>query len=171
MSSSINAEHEFLSRWVQEHGSALRGFIRSMVRCSTTADDLVQETFRKAWQARHNYTESGQARSYLLRIADRLTVDYLRQRREQMLPELQWKVVEPHTEQEHPAQQLIQVEMQAELQQALNALSEIQRRVLLLRYYGDMDFNTIANQLELPLNTVLSHCHRGLQQLRKTFRE
>jgi RNA polymerase sigma-70 factor (ECF subfamily) len=57
----------------------------------------------------------------------------------------------------------------ARLQQALAMLSETQRRVLLLRYYGSLEFHEIAEQLDLPLGTVLSHGHRGLEQLRKIW--
>jgi len=48
---------------------------------------------------------------------------------------------------------------------ALNKLSPAQRRVLLLRYYGQMSFAEIASTIGCPLNTALSHCHRGLEAL------
>ena len=51
--------------------------------------------------------------------------------------------------------------------EALDQLSVPQRRVLLLRYYGDMSFEEIAATLECPLNTALSHCRRGLLALRR----
>ena len=58
-----------------------------------------------------------------------------------------------------------------EVHRALEQLSPPQRRVLLLRYYGQMSFAEIAHIMEIPLNTVLSHCHRGLEKLRKLLGE
>jgi len=50
-------------------------------------------------------------------------------------------------------------------------LHEVQKRVLLLRFFGELEFAAIAEQMELPLGTVLSHCHRGLKSLRKMLAE
>ena len=63
------------------------------------------------------------------------------------------------------------VETQRLLAAALEALSEPQRRTLLLRYYGNLEFNEIAEQLGSPLNTVLSHNRRGLLALRQLLAE
>jgi RNA polymerase sigma-70 factor, ECF subfamily len=48
----------------------------------------------------------------------------------------------------------------------LDRLSPPQRRVLLLRYYGQFTFAEIAEMIDCPLNTTLSHCRRGLEALR-----
>ena len=62
-----------------------------------------------------------------------------------------------------------QAEAERHLAQALTTLSPAQRRVLLLRYYGHLSFEEIADILGCPLNTALSHCHRGLTALRKVL--
>lgn len=160
-------DSERLARWVAEHAHAVRGFLLGLVRHTALADDLLQETFRRAWEARHRYQETGRERSYLLRIADRLATDHARRRTETTLNEAAWQQAEPASSTEDPAQQLAQQELNQQLQAALNALNEMQRRVLLLRYFGDLEFAEIADQLECPLGTVLSHCHRGLSNLRK----
>ena len=48
----------------------------------------------------------------------------------------------------------------------VKAVSEAEKKVLTLRYFGEMKFNEIADLIELPLNTVLSHAHRGLARMR-----
>ena len=67
--------------WGREHGAAVRGYLMAMVRRADLADDLTQEVFFKAWQARDRYREQGAARAYLLRIADRLVCDLHRKRK------------------------------------------------------------------------------------------
>jgi DNA-directed RNA polymerase specialized sigma24 family protein len=53
----------------------------------------------------------------------------------------------------------------------MQTLSEPQRRTLLLRYYGQLEFHEIGTLLEMPLNTVLSHARRGLAALRRSLVE
>ncbi len=155
-------------RWVTEHGGAVRGYLLGLVRQDDLADDLAQEVFRRAWQARNRYTEQGTPRAYLLRIADRLACDHARRsKREVTLDDAGWEEVEPESRGALPESPLVKSEERRELAEALDQLTVPQRRVLLLRYYGDMSFEEIAATLECPLNTALSHCRRGLLALRR----
>jgi RNA polymerase sigma-70 factor (ECF subfamily) len=155
-------------RWVTEHADAVRGYVLGLVRRSELAEDFVQEVFRRAWQARGRYQEQGSPRAYLLRIADHLVCDQGRRgQREITLDGAEWSELVPVNGAGAPGDSLLQDESRAALAAALDALSEPQRRVLLLRYYGEMSFEEIAATLDCPLNTALSHCRRGLLALRK----
>jgi RNA polymerase sigma-70 factor, ECF subfamily len=154
--------------WGREHGPAVRGYLLAMVRCPDVADDLVQEVFYRAWQARERYRENGTARAYLFRIADRLACDFGRKSgREVQLGAEGWDRAETASRCEAPADRLVRQEASRELAAAMEALTPVQRRVLLLRYYGDLSFSAIAEIIQCPLGTALSHCHRGLLTLRK----
>jgi len=160
--------HRRIECWVREHGAAVRGYLLGNVRRHDIADDLLQEVFRKAFSAGENYTEQGSARSYLLRIADRLLCDRFRKASPEInVGEASWQVIEPLIEDSEPDLETIAAESRQALMQALDQLSPDQRRVLLLRYYSDMSFAQVAEAMDCPLNTVLSHCRRGLQGLRK----
>jgi RNA polymerase sigma-70 factor (ECF subfamily) len=167
---SISADDR-MTRWVHEHARAIRGYLLGLVRNASDADELAQETFRRAWEARDRYQEQGQERAYLLRIADRLACDRLRKRgRELQLDAEGWQAREPQIDDE-PHRRLDQSETSGRLNAAMEALSEMQRRVLLLRYFGELEFAAIAEATGCPLGTVLSHCHRGLESLRKRLTE
>ncbi len=156
------------TQWVSAHGKAVRGFLLAMVRRADLADDLTQEVFCRAWRARDHYHEEGKSRAYLLRIADRLLRD--RHRRlgpEQNLAELGWRQQEPASRLPEPSQAALLTEQTEQLAAAMDRLSSIQQRVLLLRYYGQLSFAEIAQTTKCPLNTTLTHCHRGLAVLRK----
>jgi RNA polymerase sigma-70 factor, ECF subfamily len=144
-----------LEDWVRQHGAAVRGYLAALAGRSS-AEDLLQEVFRRAWTALPRYREQGKSRAFLLRIADHLVIDRTRGR----MPEVQLD-----------ADGFARREAQRQLQLALTELNEMQRRVLLLRYYGDLPFAEIADALGCPLNTVLSHCRRGLVALRKILAE
>lgn len=164
------ADVERLTRWVRDHGPAVNGYLSSFVRDPATAEDLFQEVFCRAWEARGRYLESGKDRGYLLSIADRLCKDRGRKlKREIHLSDDAWRSVEPSDGRGDPAGHLASVESKRELQSAMNSLSEPQRRTLLLRYWGECDFAEIANIMECPLGTVLSHCRRGLLAMQRTL--
>ena len=143
-----------------------------MVRNANLVDDLAQEAFRRLWLARERYREKGQERAYLLRIADRLVIDHARRKRPETLVDPQeWRGGEPVCEDAGPVSELVRQEVAGEIQKALEQLSEGQRRVLLLRFYGSMEFHEIASTMNCPLGTVLSHCRRGLMALRELLKE
>jgi RNA polymerase sigma-70 factor (ECF subfamily) len=159
---------ERLARWVREHAAAVRGYLLGLVCRTDVADDLLQEVFQRAWQARDRYEDQGYERAFLLRIADRLVIDKSRRsRREVNLDETTWHEVEPAADADSPLDELHTAETNQELAATLDQLSLNQRRVLLLRYFGDLSFEQIAAELDCPLGTALSHCRRGLAAMRK----
>ena len=169
---TLQPDHLRVTSWVHEHGESVRGFVFAMVRRDDVADDLVQEVFRRAWQARDRYEENGCARAYLLRIADRLVCDRGRNaRREVTLDDSAWQEMEPCDNLAEPRSAMARRETQQSVQDALACLTYSQRRVLLLRFYGDLSFAEIAEQLGCPLGTALSHCRRGLLAMRKKISE
>jgi len=160
-------EAERLAAWVNDHGRSVHGYLLALVRRPDLADDLTQDVFRRAWQARDRYEDRGTPRAYLLRIADRLACDWARRSGTEVNVDAEtWEQVEPAARDEQPDVASLGAETAEQLRAALDGLSPTQRRVLLLRFYGEMEFADIAAQLECPLGTVLSHCHRGLKALR-----
>lgn len=158
-----------LASWVEEHGAAVFGYLLHLVRNRHLAEDLLQEVFCRAWGARSRYAERGKARAYLLRIADRL--GRLHRRRAKCDAALSCGLSDWLEGGESPLQRLEQQECQRQLEDALALLSEAQRRTLLLRFYGNLEFSEIAAILGCPLNTALSHAHRGLRKLRDVLAE
>jgi RNA polymerase sigma-70 factor (ECF subfamily) len=147
--SPTSGDGERLAQWVREHGRAVRGYLLGIVRHPDVADDLTQEVFWRAWRSRERYRESGTPRAYLLKIADRLAWDHCRvARREVHLDEETWNQIEPASELAGPADEVVWNESQRELAEALAALSPLQRRVVLLRYFGGLDFAEIARQCD-----------------------
>jgi RNA polymerase sigma-70 factor (ECF subfamily) len=132
----------------------------------------MQDVFVRAWESRGRYAELGKPRAYLLRIADRLAMDRARRSgRERAVGIEHWQNIEPATAEQEPLPALLSEENRRQVAEALGALSEAQRRTLLLRYYGELEFSEIAELLDCPTNTVLSHARRGLLALRRLLVE
>lgn len=165
-------ETDRLTGWFRQHGPAVRGYLTSILRRADVAEDVTQEVFRRAWQARNAYREQGTPRAYLLKIADRLVIDHARKSKPEVhLNEEGWAVSEPVDAGGGPETNIKKSEARRELDEALELLSPQQKRVLLLRYYGDLSFAEIAETVGCPLSTALSHCRRGLLALRKIIAE
>jgi RNA polymerase sigma-70 factor (ECF subfamily) len=163
---NTDEEHLFAD-WVRDHGKAVRGFFWASVRREDVVEDLTQEVFCRAWQARASYREQGSARAYLLRIADRLVCDRSRHAEPNVnLDQEGWERHEPISRTTDPPAAAVRMEENGQLAAVLDQLSPPQRRVLLLRYYGQFSFAEIAKMIDCPLNTTLSHCRRGLEALR-----
>lgn len=165
--STAHSTSDRLEQWVHEHASRVRGYLLGMVRRDDVADDLTQETFARALKAASRYEERGRVRAYLLRIADRLACDWARRNGREVAGPESWESGVPDERHAEPVDQLAAAEASQQVTVALEALSPAQRRVLLLRFYGDLEFAQIADMVEMPLGTVLSHCHRGLAALKK----
>jgi RNA polymerase sigma-70 factor (ECF subfamily) len=166
------ADDDRIARWVREHGRCVRGYLLGMVRRPDVADDLAQEVFQRAWRARDRYRDEGRERAYLLKIADRLVVD--RSRRlglELTVDETVWREVEPPADDCSPLETITRAEASQQLATALDRLTPAQKRVLLLRFFGDLTFEEIAESIGCPLGTALSHCRRGLIALRRLLTE
>jgi RNA polymerase sigma-70 factor (ECF subfamily) len=165
---SVIGPAELLGRWVRDHALAVRGYLLGITRRHDVADDLLQEVLQRAWQARDRYRELGQERAYLLKIADRLVIDRCRRLGLEInIDDATWHEVEPTIQTAAPLDDLVGAETNEELAAALAQLSASQRRVLLLRFFSDMTFEEIAETMNCPLGTALSHCRRGLVTMRK----
>lgn len=171
--SRLGEDRERLARWAREYGAPILGFLTRMLDDRHQADDLLQEVFCRAWEGRQRYADAGHERAYLFRIATRLVQDEWRRRGLRIrCHECTLDGIELADEVgENPLAILSRIETHHQLNHALGVLSPAQRQVLLLRYYGEFGFERIAEIMNSPLNTVLSHCHRGLSALRQLLVE
>lgn len=165
-SETVPDEEQF-AQWVEQYGSRIQAYVQSRVYDFATAEDITQETFYRAWSARDAYQEQGSPKKYLFCIAERLIIDYRRKKRPTFFEsdEVQ-SAVEPVDNDRSPEQNLVLSEDIQKLRSAMELLSEVQQKTLMLRYYGQLSFGEIAEIVEMPLGTVLSHCHRALEKLR-----
>ena len=159
-------EEEF-TEWVNLYGSRIQAYIQSRVYDLATAEDLTQETFFRAWSARNTYQKQGSPQKYLFCIAERLIIDYRRKKRPYFFESAESQSVSEPIDSELSAEQkLVLSENIQKMRSAMESLTEIQQTTLMLRYYGQLSFGEISEIVEMPLGTVLSHCHRALDKLR-----
>ena len=155
----------------QLYAAALR-----MSRNSADAEDLVQETYMKAFASYHQFTEGTNLKAWLYRILTNTYINLYRKRKrepQQSQGETveDWQLAQAG---EHDAVGLRSAEAEAlsalpntEVREALNELSEDFRMVV---YYSDVEgfaYKDIAEILDIPMGTVMSRLHRGRRILRE----
>lgn len=148
-----------------ERASLHRLFL-GLGRCSSLADDLVQNTFLGLWRYRANFQARGSAAGYLYRVAIhqwRKGLARERQRRT-MWKELNDEVAEPRTQHDASASLASRETVQA-IWAAVDELPEVQREVFVLHRYHELSCPEIAAATDTNLKTVESRLRLALQKL------
>jgi RNA polymerase sigma-70 factor (ECF subfamily) len=158
------------------YGSLVFSLGLRMLRDREAAEELVQETFLRAWRQVATYQPSlGRVSNWLLGIARNLAIDELRRRsaRPQRADgESDEQIANLATSHEaDPAEQLQASAQSAQIREALAALPPAQRQVMELAYYGGLTQSEIAERLGDPLGTVKTRMRLATQKLRDLLRE
>jgi RNA polymerase sigma-70 factor (ECF subfamily) len=142
------------------------------------AEDLVQETYARAFRSWRSYTPGTNLRAWLLRILTNLNID--RGRRTQRAPQttaleandyyLYDKLAEADgeaTDEDRVVERL----SQDDIVSALSAVPHDFRDVIVLVDIGDFSYQDAANILDIPIGTVMSRLHRGRRILKRELAE
>lgn len=142
------------------------------------AEDVVMETYLKAWKALPGYNGRGSLRTWLCRIAHNCAVDWIRARRHIAEPEgagieAAGSGVDdlPDPRQRTPAELVAAAETGALIQAALGQLGPEHRTTLLLRFSDGLSYSDIAASTGVSIGTVMSRIFNGRRQLMKRIRE
>jgi RNA polymerase sigma-70 factor (ECF subfamily) len=152
---------------------------RRLVSTREEAEDLMQETYARAFRAWRSYTPGTNLRAWLLRILTNLNID--RGRRRQRSPDMQpleegdyylynrleESGREPQVDQERVDERLSQDDVVS----ALSAVPHDFRDVVVLVDIGDFSYADAAQILEIPIGTVMSRLHRGRRILKQELAE
>ena len=146
---------------------------RGLVNSKEEAEDLMQDTYARAFRSWRSFTPGTNLRAWLLRILTNLNID--RGRRVQRSPDLQsleerdyylydrLEAASGNSDEERVIERLSQDDI-------VEALAEVPhdfRDVVVLVDIGDFSYADAAQILDIPVGTVMSRLHRGRRILKK----
>jgi RNA polymerase sigma-70 factor, ECF subfamily len=149
------------------HAVALRSYVERFCPDGTSADDIVQETFIRAWRHLPQLTGNGRpVRPWLFRVARNLLTDADRAARSRPI------TVRPQAaEESRDDTGLDQVLDQQIVAAALHRLSPAHRAVLVETVYRGRPLAKVARQLGIPASTARSPLHYALKALRRQLED
>ncbi len=162
--SSSERQNEALKLLIDTYQKRLYWQIRRIVVQHDDADDVLQNTFIKAWQGLKNFNQSSSLYTWLYRIATNEALNFLRKKtKENNIPYEQVSyylsnslISDPYFKGD---------EIQRKLQQALLLLPEKQRLVFNMRYYDEMSYEEISEIMETSVGALKASYHHAVKKI------
>lgn len=159
------ADKPEFSELVERHGKEIFVFLFRLMQQSVEAEDCLQETYLRGFQAFDALDASANFRAWLYRIANNVAMTRL-QRRARQAELLSDQVASPAD----PVEQQIETHVQLEaLRSAVSALPAKQRAALVMRKYQELSYAEIGLALEIAPEAARANVYQGLKKLRAQF--
>ena len=150
-----------------------------MTHNTTMASDLTVETFSKAFLQLHRYSPTGTFSSWLFSIGVNTYIDYLRKRKLDTVSinsitrtsDGDFIEYQIPSSQPNPEEMMIRMQRDAALKEIVDQLKEPYRQIIRLRYYEDLSYEDIAEQLKIPIGTVKVRLNRAKALLSSVIKE
>ncbi len=144
-------------------GTAVYGFILSMLKNREDAEDVLQDTYVKISTNADQYHEQGKPMAWILTIARNLSLMLIRSRkRYQDLEDYEWEAItDERTE--------VKSEDKILVETLMKELKDEERQIVTLHAVSGLKHREIAQMLDIPLATVLSKYNRAIKKMQKAL--
>ncbi len=173
--SILSGDRDRFEVLVERYQTRLVNYLYRMVRNLEEAHDLTQEVFIRVYQALDRYDSQYRFSTWLFRVAQNAAIDVIRKRRIQLVPltrradEGSESTVDLELPDGQPSalDTLQGRELDASIRSAIDALPWEYRELILLRHYGELAYEEIAEVKAMPLGTVKNKLFRARQMLKQ----
>lgn len=160
-------ESETFGLLIERYEQKMRRYASRFLFRKDDTDDLVQEVFIKAYTNIQSFDLNRKFSPWLYRIAHNEFITALKQRERDPLPIFDPEIIFPQlVAPEKADQEANQREFKELLEKSLDKLSPKYREPLILYYFDELDYKTIAEVLHLPVSTVGVRLNRGKEELK-----
>ncbi|MFC1554559.1 sigma-70 family RNA polymerase sigma factor, partial [candidate division KSB1 bacterium] len=178
VSKALDGDQEAYTLLLKKYRGAIYSLIFKMVQSRGEAEDLVQETFIKAFSALASFNDEYAFSTWLFKIASNNCIDHLRKKRLKTLS------LDKPTESKdgtmpkdlpdsiiNPEMQLIENEKQSMIDLAIQDLPKKYRIAIIMRHKEEKSYEEISEALEIPLGTVKARIFRAREKLKKYLKD
>ena len=175
---ALKGDQEAYSQLLTKYRGAIYSLIHKMIPDKDEAEDLVQETFIKAFAALHSFNEEYAFSTWIFKIASNNCIDFLRKRR------LQTFSINKPTESKNgavskdfpdpfinPEMQLMESEKRSIIDSAIKSLPKKYRSAIIMRHKEEKSYEEISKALGIPLGTVKARIFRAREKLKKHLKD
>ena len=150
---------------VRGYSEQLYWMIRKIVVKHDDANDVLQNTFLKAWNGLDSFHGDSKISTWLSRIAINESLDFLRRKKQPTVS------VEDITVSRLTADEYFDgTEAEAMLQEAIATLPDVQRTVFLLRYFDEMKYSDISQMLNTSEGALKASYHIAVKKITEYFK-
>ncbi|MFC1568908.1 sigma-70 family RNA polymerase sigma factor [bacterium] len=169
-----NAYEALLKRY--ERG--IYNMIYQMVKNREETEDLVQETFIKAFNALESYNNQFAFSTWLYKIAFNNCIDSIRKRKLKTYPlDKPIQTKEGQVQQEirddssSPEKEMLFAEKRKQVNEAIGCLPAKYKKVIILRHQEERSYEEISEIMKIPLGTVKARIFRAREMLKRCLQE
>ena len=165
--------NEAFDTLLRRHQDRIFSYILRIIKNEDIANDIFQETFVKAIQTIRlgRYTENGKFPAWISRIAHNLIIDYYRQEKSENLQSADLTDVDILNRKELCEDTIedimISNQIRDDVKYLIEELPELQKEVLMMRYYQNLSFKEIAEITGVSINTALGRMRYAILNLRR----
>lgn len=177
-------DHNAMTTLMKRYNKALYYVILKIVRNVDDAEDITVETFVKVFQNLDKFRFEHPFSSWLFRIGTNHCIDFIRRKKRIeviSIDQFMKKTDEKKSDKEESndvideAQNIEENSIRSQqievLRLLINKLPTNYRKVLTLRYFEDMDYQQIADELDIPMGTVKAQIFRAKELLNELIRK
>ncbi|HLR77017.1 MAG TPA: sigma-70 family RNA polymerase sigma factor, partial [Balneolaceae bacterium] len=149
-----------------------------MINETERVEDLVQESFAKAFESLKSYKTTYAFSTWLYRIATNHTIDYLRKKKLQTVSmnepvdtdegSIKMQIADKNAQADR---NILRKQRQHFVRRAIDDLPEKYKDVIQLRHMKEKSYKEISQSLDLPLGTVKAHIFRAREMLYKALKD
>ena len=175
---ALSGDQRAYDELMKRYKGGIYTMIFQMVRNREETEDLMQETFMKAFRALGTFNRNYAFSTWLYKIALNNCIDAIRRKKLKTTPldrpiackegEIRQEIRDDSCS---PEKEFLFTERNRLVMECVNALPDIYRDVIILRHQEERSYEEIGDMLHLPVGTVKARIFRAREILKKKLRE
>jgi RNA polymerase sigma factor (sigma-70 family) len=169
----VQKDQQAFATLMKRYKKAVYFMILKMIRDADDADDLTMEAFAKAFKNLHKFKKDYTFSTWLFRIATNNTIDFIRKKKLKTMSLNNTLTddggnsvnIDVEDDDNNPQDEFIRTQRIEMVRIFVDKLPAKYRKLVKLRYFDELSYDEIAEELDKPLGTVKAQLHRSRELL------